>query len=81
MPANEETLKKQYLKLAKVYHPDNNKGSKVKFQELQEAYDKIRESMAPKSDGAGPEEMSAEDIEEMLRKHREAKERREWQET
>ena len=53
----------------------------MKFQELQEAYDQIRESMAPASEEAGPQEMSPEDVEEMLRKHTEAKERREWQET
>ncbi len=42
-------VKKQYKKLAKLYHPDTNKGDVVsaqRFQELNEAYHYIIEHMA-----------------------------------
>ena len=37
--ASADEIKKAYRKLANLYHPDKEGGSKLKFQELQEAYD------------------------------------------
>ena len=34
-----KTIKKSYLKLVKIYHPDVNPGGKSKFTEIQEAYE------------------------------------------
>lgn len=39
--ADADTIKKAYRKLASLYHPDKEGGSKVKFQELQVAYDTL----------------------------------------
>ena len=42
MPSNATptTIKKNYIKLAKLYHPDVYKGAdKNRFQKIQEAYD------------------------------------------
>jgi len=42
MDANFEEIKAAYRKMAKIYHPDTNKGNKVseeKFKELNEAYE------------------------------------------
>ncbi|TNV83551.1 hypothetical protein FGO68_gene13839 [Halteria grandinella] len=38
---NDDFLKKQYIKLAKVYHPDAQ-GTAEKFQQLQEAYGRLK---------------------------------------
>ena len=39
-PVSDKVLKQQYLKLAKLRHPDvKATGSKHKFQRLQDAYD------------------------------------------
>lgn len=37
--ASSDEIKKAYRKLASLYHPDKEGGSKVKFQELQQAYE------------------------------------------
>ena len=36
--ADPDTIKRAYRKLASLYHPDKEGGSKVKFQEVEEAY-------------------------------------------
>ena len=36
--ATPDTIKKAYRKLASLYHPDKEGGSKIKFQEVEEAY-------------------------------------------
>lgn len=43
--ADEDAIKKAYRKLAKQYHPDVNKApdAKAKFQEIQQAYDVVRD--------------------------------------
>lgn len=43
--ASDEEIKKAYKKLAKIYHPDKNKGNKShedKFKEVGDAYEKIK---------------------------------------
>lgn len=47
--ASDDEIKKAYKKLAKVYHPDKNKGNKSheeKFKEIGDAYDKIKTKAA-----------------------------------
>lgn len=39
--ASPDTIKRAYRKLASLYHPDKEGGSKTKFQELQAAYDTL----------------------------------------
>jgi molecular chaperone DnaJ len=39
--AGQEEVKKQYRKLARLYHPDKNAGSEEKFLEVKDAYDRI----------------------------------------
>ena len=36
--ASPDTIKKAYRKLASLYHPDKEGGSKTKFQEVEAAY-------------------------------------------
>ena len=36
---SKKDLKKKYLKLSKIYHPDMETGSEEKFLELKESYD------------------------------------------
>jgi DnaJ-class molecular chaperone len=43
-PTTKTTVKKQYLSLAKKYHPDSTEGgSEEKFVEISKAYDHLRE--------------------------------------
>jgi len=35
---NKNDIKKRYLKLSKLYHPDTQNGNKIKFQEITQAY-------------------------------------------
>ncbi len=47
--ASDEEIKKAYKKLAKIYHPDKNKGDKsqeAKFKEVGEAFEKIKSKEA-----------------------------------
>ena len=48
--ATQEEIKRQYRKLAKLYHPDTNPGDSVaaeKFHQVQQAYDLLREKNFP----------------------------------
>jgi DnaJ-class molecular chaperone len=38
--ASQDEIKRAYRKLASLYHPDKEGGSKTKFQEVEEAYDR-----------------------------------------
>ncbi len=42
---DQKTLKKNYLKLSKRYHPDMEEGSDEKFREINEAYKLLKEYM------------------------------------
>lgn len=42
---NQKTLKKNYLKLSKRFHPDMEEGSEEKFREINEAYKLLKAYM------------------------------------
>ena len=45
--ASDDEIKKAYLKLVKIYHPDKNKGSRLaekKFQQINQAWDVLKDS-------------------------------------
>jgi len=42
---SQEHVRKKYLKLSRLYHPDMEQGSTEKFQELREAYEIVSKYM------------------------------------
>ena len=50
--SDEDTIRKAYRRLAKKYHPDNNKGvNPDAFKDVKKAYDKILENNKEKRTG------------------------------
>src|SRR5689334_8782869 len=59
--APDAEVRKAYRRLVQKYHPDHNNGSyesEVRFEEVQEAYAKVRELRAAGIMGAGPSRAS-----------------------
>lgn len=52
--ASAKEVKESFLRLSKIYHPDNNiSGSHDKFLKIKEAYDALKEGSPPISDQSG----------------------------
>ena len=76
--ASPEALHDAYRRLVKLHHPDRNGGSAEstrRFQEIQQAYDELRDRIPPASAPQTPVEDRMETLERELREAHAARER------
>ena len=83
-PTNKEELKKIYLQLAKLYHPDNTTsgmGSKDLFQQLQDAYDHMQKELDIDHKSKNDETLTEEEMQRMWEKVEREKARKVYKDT